>query len=251
MVTSRRWHRARWRSRRQCRCRRRRASAVAPTAPARRSRSGLSTTATRSPRSWTIPPPLRSFAIPLFGRWASPASSPVVTARPCTSAKTDDVVYAPDQPDFLFNQGLAVAAWINPDRLGGTQTLVRKRLDGTSSFLLALEGKQLLFILKLTSGRVVASRGAGAGGPVHPRYRDLRRRTGSALSRRRGGRARQGRRNDRPRAPARSSSATTPTVAASPARSTASGSIRWPRPPTLSRGSRAFAMLPLSRCRPP
>ncbi len=71
-------------------------------------------------------------------------------------AKTDDVVYAPDQPDFLFNQGLTVAAWINPDRLGGTQTLVRKRLDGTSSFLLALDGKQLVLILKLTSGRVVA-----------------------------------------------------------------------------------------------
>ncbi len=71
-------------------------------------------------------------------------------------AKADDVVYAPDQPDFLFNQGLTVAAWINPDRLGGVQSLVRKRLDGTSSFLLALDGKQLLFILKLTNGRVVA-----------------------------------------------------------------------------------------------
>ena len=72
-------------------------------------------------------------------------------------AKGDDVVYAPDQPDFVFDQGLTVAAWINPDRLAGTQSLVRKRLDGTSSFLLALDGKQLLFILKLTNGRVVGT----------------------------------------------------------------------------------------------
>jgi hypothetical protein len=72
-------------------------------------------------------------------------------------AKGDDVVYAPDQPDFAFDQGLTVAAWINPDRLAGTQSLVRKRLEGTSSFLLALDGKQLLFVLKLTNGRVIGT----------------------------------------------------------------------------------------------
>jgi hypothetical protein len=67
----------------------------------------------------------------------------------------DDVVYAPDQPDFLFNQGLTVAAWINPDNLNGTQSIFRKRLDGTSSFLLAIDGGKLTFALRLTNGRNV------------------------------------------------------------------------------------------------
>jgi Concanavalin A-like lectin/glucanases superfamily len=67
----------------------------------------------------------------------------------------DDVVYAPDQPDFLFNQGLTVAAWINPDNLNGTQSIFRKRLDGSSSFLLAIDGGKLTFALKLTNGKNV------------------------------------------------------------------------------------------------
>jgi hypothetical protein len=70
-------------------------------------------------------------------------------------AGKDDVVYAPDQPDFLFNQGLTVAAWINPDDLNGTQSIFRKRLDGSSSFLLAIDGGRLTFALRLTNGRNV------------------------------------------------------------------------------------------------
>jgi hypothetical protein len=70
-------------------------------------------------------------------------------------AGPDDVVYAPDQPDFLFNQGLTVAAWINPDNVNGTQSIFRKRLDGSSSFLLALDGGKLTFALKLTNGKNV------------------------------------------------------------------------------------------------
>ena len=61
----------------------------------------------------------------------------------------------PDQVDFAFDKGLTVAAWIKPDSIGGTQSLVRKRLDGSSSFLLAIDGKKLVFALRLTSGRVV------------------------------------------------------------------------------------------------
>ena len=67
----------------------------------------------------------------------------------------DDIVYAPDQVDFAFDKGLTVAAWIKPDSIGGTQSLVRKRLDGSSSFLLALDGKKLVFALRLTNGRTV------------------------------------------------------------------------------------------------
>src|SRR5262249_9003647 len=62
---------------------------------------------------------------------------------------------SPDQPDYQFGGGLTAAAWVKPDRLAGTQTLVRKRLDGTSSFLLAIDGRRVHFVLRLTNGRLV------------------------------------------------------------------------------------------------
>lgn len=75
-------------------------------------------------------------------------------------ARKDDIVYAPDQPDFLFDQGLTVAAFINPDSLNGTQSIVRKRFAGQSAFTLAIDGheldRKLVFVLHLTSGRNVA-----------------------------------------------------------------------------------------------
>jgi hypothetical protein len=71
-------------------------------------------------------------------------------------AGADDVVYAPDQVDFAFGQGLTVAAWIKPDGITGTQSIVRKRLDGSSSFLLAIDGKKLIFALRLTNGQAVS-----------------------------------------------------------------------------------------------
>jgi hypothetical protein len=78
-----------------------------------------------------------------------------IDAEAVRLAGGDDIVYAPDQPDFTFTQGLTIAAWIKPDRLAGTQSLVRKRLDGTSAFVLALDGKRLTFALALASGRLV------------------------------------------------------------------------------------------------
>jgi hypothetical protein len=71
-------------------------------------------------------------------------------------AGPDDIIYAPDQPDFLFTQGLTVAAWINPDSLNGTQSIFRKRLDASSSFVLAIDGNKLTFALRLTSGRALS-----------------------------------------------------------------------------------------------
>ncbi len=67
----------------------------------------------------------------------------------------DDIVYSPDQADYSFNQGLTVAAWINPIAVKSTQSVVRKRLDGTSSFTLAIDDKQLHFVVRLTNGRLV------------------------------------------------------------------------------------------------
>jgi hypothetical protein len=73
----------------------------------------------------------------------------------------EDVVYAPDQPDFDFTHGLTVAAFIEPDRLRGTQSIVRKRFDDSSSFVLAIHDRQLNFIVRLASGRL-----AGVSAPI-------------------------------------------------------------------------------------
>lgn len=77
----------------------------------------------------------------------------------------EDIVYAPDQPDFNFDQGITIAAWINPDRVTGTQSIARKRLDATSSVVLAIDGKRLTFVLRLTSGRLV-----GISAPVTAKH---------------------------------------------------------------------------------
>jgi hypothetical protein len=67
----------------------------------------------------------------------------------------DDIVYSPDQPDFVFDGGLTVAAWINPEKLSGVQTIARKRLSGSSSFVLALDGSKLTLALQLQGGKSV------------------------------------------------------------------------------------------------
>ena len=77
-------------------------------------------------------------------------------------AGADDVVYAPDQPDFDFSRGVTVAGWINPDRTDGVQNIIRKRLDGSSSFALALDGRALVFVVRLTDGRLAGVAAPGA-----------------------------------------------------------------------------------------
>lgn len=73
----------------------------------------------------------------------------------------DDIVYSPDQSDYVFDGGLTLAAWIRPDRLVGTQTLFRKSFAGWSSFVMALQGSRAVFALRFTNGRV-----AGVTAPV-------------------------------------------------------------------------------------
>ena len=70
-------------------------------------------------------------------------------------AGTEDIVYAPDQPDFIFDQGLTIAAWVKANSLNGTQSIVRKRFAGTSSFTLAIDDKKLSFVVRLTNGKLV------------------------------------------------------------------------------------------------
>ena len=61
----------------------------------------------------------------------------------------------------MFDQGLTIAAFIKPDRTRGHQSIVRKRLDGTSAFLLAMDDRELEFVVHLSNGRM-----AGVSAPV-------------------------------------------------------------------------------------
>jgi len=98
-------------------------------------------------------------------RSVSAACAASVDGQGVRLANPDDVVYAPDQPDFVFDQGLTIAAWINPDKVTGTQTIARKRLDGTSAFVLAIDGKKLSFAVKLANGR-----SAGVTAPIQAEH---------------------------------------------------------------------------------
>jgi hypothetical protein len=69
-------------------------------------------------------------------------------------AARGDLVYVPDQPDFGLESGVTVAAWVNPQKLDGVQTLFRKRDGLTSAFALVLNGDRYQFVIRLTSGRL-------------------------------------------------------------------------------------------------
>ena len=88
-------------------------------------------------------------------RAVSVACVPGASVQAVKLAGKDDIVYAPDQPDFIFDQGLTIAAWIKANSLGGTQSIARKRFDGNSSLTLAIDDKKLTFVVRLTNGKLV------------------------------------------------------------------------------------------------
>jgi len=65
----------------------------------------------------------------------------------------DDIVIVPDQPNFVFSEGFTVAAWVKPTDLGGVRTIFRKRLDGTSTFVLAENGQNFQIVINLANGK--------------------------------------------------------------------------------------------------
>jgi hypothetical protein len=68
----------------------------------------------------------------------------------------DDFVYVPDQPSFKFAAGVTVAAWVKPTKLSDVRSIFRKREGGTSSFVLAENGKDYQFVIRLNDGRTAA-----------------------------------------------------------------------------------------------
>jgi hypothetical protein len=71
-------------------------------------------------------------------------------------AKRGDLVYAPDQPDFVLDQGVTVATWVKPERIDGVATILRKRDDVDSAFALVLNDRKFQFVVKLGSNKVVS-----------------------------------------------------------------------------------------------
>ena len=76
------------------------------------------------------------------------------------SAPNEDIITVPDQPNFLFNTGVTVAGWFNPSSIQHTSSLIRKRQDDSSAFVLAIHGGRYRFVVDLGPGRaaVVSSR---------------------------------------------------------------------------------------------
>ena len=64
-------------------------------------------------------------------------------------ANREDLVYVPDQPSFALDAGVTVAGWFEPRTTSGTNTLIRKRDNGTSSFALLLNGGRFQFVVSL------------------------------------------------------------------------------------------------------
>jgi Concanavalin A-like lectin/glucanases superfamily len=71
-------------------------------------------------------------------------------------AKRGDMVYAPDQPDFVLDQGVTVATWVKPERIDAVATIVRKRDGNDSAFALVLNDRKYQFVIKLASDKVVS-----------------------------------------------------------------------------------------------
>jgi hypothetical protein len=97
-----------------------------------------------------------SFSSHTAFRSVSTACVPGIINQAVAIDETDDYVYVPDQPSFTFENGVTVAAWVNPTKLGGVRTLFRKREGGTSTFVLLANGKDYQMVVRLASGRAVA-----------------------------------------------------------------------------------------------
>jgi Concanavalin A-like lectin/glucanases superfamily len=86
-------------------------------------------------------------------RAVSAACATGVQGQGISIDQADDLVYVPDQPTFTFENGVTAAAWVKPTRLGGVRTILRKREDGTSTFVLLANDKTYQFVIHLANGR--------------------------------------------------------------------------------------------------
>ncbi|AUX45094.1 hypothetical protein SOCE26_065750 [Sorangium cellulosum] len=71
----------------------------------------------------------------------------------------DDTVTVADDPTFTFGKNLAVAAWVKPTAVTGTQVIVQERGSGSSdtSFTLSIKNGSAQFAVKLSNAQTITS----------------------------------------------------------------------------------------------
>lgn len=72
------------------------------------------------------------------------------------AVRDEDIVTVPDQPNFLFDNGLTVGGWFNPVSVNQTSTLIRKRHEDSSAFVLLIHNGRYRFVLNLGNGRAAS-----------------------------------------------------------------------------------------------
>jgi hypothetical protein len=72
-------------------------------------------------------------------------------------AKAKDAVTVADSPAFNFTSHVAVAAWINPSTVSGTQAIVDQQFQGKTTFSLAIVKGMVQFSVTLQTGKTVTS----------------------------------------------------------------------------------------------
>ena len=69
-----------------------------------------------------------------------------------------DRVEALNAPQFAVDQNLAVAAWVNPERIDGNRPVVLKRRQNDTAFSLRIQNSQAQFSVTLDNGKTFTSR---------------------------------------------------------------------------------------------
>jgi hypothetical protein len=68
-----------------------------------------------------------------------------------------DVIQVPDEPQFTVSDRVAVAAWVHPNTVSGTQPIVLKRLNNQTSFSLGIHNGNIEMSVVLTTGKTFIS----------------------------------------------------------------------------------------------
>ncbi len=75
-----------------------------------------------------------------------------------------DIVQVPDEPQFAVASNVAVAAWVNPNKVDGDQPIVLKRLNDKTSFSLGIHKGNIEMSVVLSNGKTVISQAPIAAG---------------------------------------------------------------------------------------
>jgi hypothetical protein len=75
-----------------------------------------------------------------------------------------DIIQVPDEPQFTVGPRVAVAAWVHPNTVSGSQPIVLKRLNNETSFSLGIHDGNIEMSVVLTTGTTIVSQAPIAAG---------------------------------------------------------------------------------------